>query len=145
MRKRALFPLVGLLFWIALAALPAKAALNDEEFAGLCKRGSAAQVREAVIEGADTGARTTGEGWTGLMLAARYNPDADVVAELVKAGVKVNAEANGVTALMLSARNPNPSVTAVLLKAGADAGAKDASGWTALMYAAKFGKSAENL
>ena len=80
------------------------------------------------------------EGYTLLMFAAGYNPNADVIGVLLGAAANVKAQdVIGRTPLMFAAENnPDPGVISTLLKAGADINAR-ANGmldYTALMYAA---------
>ncbi len=57
---------------------------------------------------------------------------------------KVNTDApdeDGVTPLMLAAKEGNDWVVRTLLQAGADVNARDKDGWTALMYAVRYQNS----
>lgn len=75
-------------------------------------------------------------GMNALMWAAMKNPDPDVVAILVRAGIDVNRiNKEGSTALMYAAaQNPNPDVVGTLLNSGADPTATDRNGKTARDY-----------
>nr|MCR4819145.1 ankyrin repeat domain-containing protein [Fretibacterium sp.] len=115
-------------------------AMTDEDFAGLCKKGSVQEIRNALLKEANINAKDE-DGWTALMAAAANNKP-EVVSLLLKAGADVNAmDQYGGSALMAAAaNNRNPEVISLLLKAGADVNAEIASGlfegMTVLMVAA---------
>ncbi len=78
-------------------------------------------------------------GWTWLMEAAEYNPNADVITALIQAGSPVNAATsqNNTSALALAAySNPSADVVSALLRAGADVNARNRYGATPLILAA---------
>lgn len=82
-----------------------------------------------------------GWGWTPLHLAARSNPDPDVVDALIEAGADLDAPSGesyrkGNSALHYAGSNPNPAVTAILLEAGADVNARSVRARTPLHEAA---------
>ena len=105
---------------VALAALMGCAAAQMNIFSA-AQSGTVSDVRAAIAAGATVEARTE-NGWTPLMLAARYNERPAVTAELLSAGAEARArDPDGWTPLMFAARdNPNPAVIAVLVGAGAD-------------------------
>ena len=93
--------------------------------------GTAEVVRVLVEADAELDAWATGFGvdwgwgWTPLHLAARSNPDPDVVRALAEAGADLGARGDesyrkGNTPLHYAGENPNPAVAAALLDAGAD-------------------------
>lgn len=53
------------------------------------------------------------------------------------------SDENGVTPLMLAAKEGNDWAVKMLLKAGADVNARDKEGWTALMYAVRYQNSSD--
>jgi ankyrin repeat protein len=114
------------------------------DFMELVKTGSSKDVRIAIRNGGDVNVHDAENGWTPLMYAARYNPDPEVLAILLKSGAKVNARAtNGATPLMCAAENnTNPEVIYTLMKGGAHVNAR-ADGWTALICAAGFNDNPE--
>ena len=82
-----------------------------------------------------------GWGWTPLHLAARSNPDPDVVSALIEAGADLDAPSGesyrkGNSPLHYAGSNPNPAVTGVLLDAGAPVNASSVRGRTPLHEAA---------
>ncbi|MDE2874584.1 MAG: ankyrin repeat domain-containing protein [Gemmatimonadota bacterium] len=82
-----------------------------------------------------------GWGWTPLHLAARSNPDPDVVGALIEAGADLDAPSGesyrkGNSPLHYAGSNPNPAVTAILLNAGADVNAPSVRERTPLHEAA---------
>ena len=105
-------------------------------------------VAVALLEaGADPNAWATGFnidwgwGWTPLHLAARSNPDPDVVKALLEAGADLDARSaesyrEGLTPLHYAGWNPKPGVAAALLDAGADVNALSRGGRTPLHDAA---------
>ena len=168
-RRRLSYPVaalavLGVLLTLCLP-LAAHGAMSDEDFARLCRKGTAQQVRDALRNGANPNATNRFHEETALMHAARSNTP-EVVSILLKAGAEVNAKTEkGRTALgfaassntpevvsillkagakvdsdaMVSAgSNEDPEVVSILLKAGGDVNAKDKYGKTALMYAARY-------
>lgn len=82
-----------------------------------------------------------GNGLTPLMQAA-YRGSPALVAELLQAGARVDAENNdGSRPLWLACVGDDPEIVALLIAAGADLDHKNVNGSTALMYAASAGKS----
>jgi len=137
------------------ALLDAGAALhgrNEDDHAPLhhaAAKGTPAIVRTLLAAGAQVDMRASGFSvdvgwdWTPLHLAARSNPDEEVVRALLEAGADANARGYyGQTPLTLAARNANPAVATLLLEAGADVNAREWMGRTALHAAAS---SNENL
>ena len=117
----------------ALCAASAFAAMPDEEFAKLCFSGTAAQVKQALAEGANPNARAK-DGYSALHRAVQDG--ADKVRALLAVGADVNArvERGGITVLMDAAQSDNVEAVAQLLAAGADVNAQDTSGQTALFW-----------
>ena len=111
-------------------------AIHDSDFLELCKQGSLQQINDAVNKGANVNVKGE-DGATPLMLAARENPDPEVITALIEAGADVNASDNEqvMTPLIGATYNSNPEVITVLIKAGANVNARNNKGATALMYA----------
>jgi hypothetical protein len=122
----------------APAQIAVSAPAQTSAFFELVKTGTPQSIQAAIDKGADVNAVYGLDGTTALMLAAEDNPDADVVAALLKAGAEIEARDEiDRTALMFAAEdNPNPDVIAALLKAGAEIEARDDFGYTALIRAA---------
>jgi hypothetical protein len=110
-------------------------AMTDKEI-GRFRSITAREAEDLLKDGADAGTRNK-NGWTALMMAARFNENPGVIDVLLKAGPDLNArQQNGWTALMYAARsNGNPSVVTALLGAGADAKVMDNVGNKAIDYA----------
>lgn len=127
---------------LALCATSALAAMPDGEFAKLCFPGTAAQVKQALKDGANPNARDERDPVSAdpaLHSVARSDTEAaDKVRALLAAGADVNARERryGKTALMGVS---SPEVAAVLLAAGAAVDGLDRTGQTALFYAAMNG------
>jgi len=102
----------------------------------LARTGTPQEVREAIVRGAKLEERDK-DGATPLFAAAWQNPNAEVIAVLLRAGADIKARDNDdATPLMYAAmNNTNPEVVSTLLQAGADATAKDNDGRTAFDYA----------
>ncbi len=100
--------------------------------------GFAALVRDATPQSVQ--AALDAGGISPLMRAAASNPDAQVIAVLLKAGARLEARSTGQeTALMYAAgTNANPAVAGALLEAGADPAARSKTGMTALICAAGY-------
>ena len=96
----------------------------------LAGAGAALQIREKLEEGK-----------TPLMLAAQYGRR-DTVNSLLDHGSDVNARTtkDDLTALMLAAKEGHKGTVKVLLERGADARMCDVYGWTALHFAASWGR-----
>lgn len=101
-------------------------AMTDEEFINLCSSQNvkASEVEEAVKNGANVNARSTGRGDTALMLADR----AEIVEVLLRHGADGHA------------KNKEGN-TAMLLNYGAKVNVKDSEGYTPLMNAAMKGSA----
>jgi ankyrin repeat protein len=110
------------------------------DFFELVKTGTAQQIQAAMDQGAgDIVEARDEDGFTGLMHAAGFNENPEVITTLLKAGADLMARDTkfGMTPLMLAAAgNQNPEVITTLLKAGADINARDKAGQTPLMVAA---------
>jgi len=79
-------------------------------------------------------------GMTPLMQAAHKGP-ASLVAELLKAGARVDeANNDGSEALWLACVGGDPEIVSLVIAAGADLEHKNVNGSTAMMYAASAGK-----
>ena len=113
--------------------------LNDKEFFRLCNSGNAAQIKEAVTNGANINAKDS-DGWTALILAA-YDGNNKVAEILVKYGADVNAgDKNGGTALMKAVSKGYNEIVELLLAHEANVNAQDKYGNTALILAAREGR-----
>ena len=113
------------------------------------RSGTAGVVRALLQAGADANIWTTGFdidwgwGWTSLHLAARSNPDPEVVRALIEAGADLDARSGeryreGNVPLHYAGGNPNPAITAALLDAGADVNALSRTGRTPLHEAVAY-------
>ena len=100
-------------------------------------------IEAAIKAGMDVNAAT--DGWTHLMIAARYDGDPQILSALIKAGADVNAKSDlGETPLAIAAEyDNNPEVLNVLIQAGADANAKSNYGATPLQQAAIYNRHPE--
>ena len=110
--------------------------MTDEAFIELCKEGSAAEVREAISNGADVNARND-EDKTPLRVACGWN-NVDVVKVLLENGANPNAKYfESWTLLMFIAANDeiDLEIFKMLLDAGADVNAKSEYSHTALCRA----------
>ncbi len=84
-----------------------------------------------------------GWGWTPLHLAAKSNPDPDVVEALIEAGADLDASSGesyrkGYAPLHYAGSNPNPAVAGVLLDAGAGVNTRSVRDRTPLHVAAAY-------
>jgi ankyrin repeat protein len=122
---------------LVVLLLPAASAA-DTPLVDAAERGSLADVRALVKQGADINAARA-DGLTPLN-AAVYADRLDIVEALVTAGAKASAaDRYGVTPLYLAAVNGNAEIMRRLIDAGADPNAADAGGETVLMTAARTG------
>ena len=121
---------------VSLLTLPTFAAVATSLLDVVDVQTATPQALTQALQNAPDANATDAVGRTALMLAAAANPDATVVALLIKAGARVNARGpQGWTALMMAAyNNPNPQVVISLLKAGADPKLRSQAGHTALDY-----------
>ena len=129
---------VFLTFFMMAAAW---AVMSDEDFAKLCEKGTAKEIRAALKKGANPNAMAEGTEsaavGTALMWAAAANENPEVISILLEAGADLNAkDEDGRTALMWAAEN-TPEVVSVLLRAGADINVRDNYGSTVLIRAAQ--------
>ena len=127
------------LCWAAFSAVPATAAMSDNDFVTLCEKGAPDEVRQALRDGANPNARRTGDDGpepTALMEAAK-NRHIEVIGILLDAGADVNgADSYGGTALMEAASsNSDPEAVKALLAAGAKVNTQSDYGRSALMRA----------
>ena len=100
---------VFLTFFMMAAAW---AVMSDEDFAKLCEKGTAKEIRAALQKGANPNAKDD-NAVTALMVAAIDNPEA--VSLLLEVGADVNAKDDyGRTALDIARRDANKSVQKVL-------------------------------
>ena len=114
----------------------AQSAMPEDAFLELCKKGTAEEVRKALVFDTNANARVIGGG-TALMWAAMENSNPEVVKVLLAGGADANAKSeDGWTALIAAAGFNTPEVVKVLLAGGADVNAKSEGGVTALMAAA---------
>jgi hypothetical protein len=106
-------------------------ALNDA-----IQMGQTDNVRAMIDKGAKVNWRDS-NGFTSLIIAARYTNNVDVVKFLIEKGADVNADdKNGQTAVMQAASYGHADVVRVLAEKGADLNMKDSIvGFTALMHA----------
>jgi ankyrin repeat protein len=122
---------------LVVVLLPGAAAA-DTRLVDAAERGSLADVRALVKQGADINAARA-DGLTALN-AAVYADRLDIVEALVAAGANAGAaDRYGVTPLYLAAVNGNADIMRRLIDAGADPNATDAGGETVLMTAARTG------
>ena len=101
--------------------------------------GSTQTVAKLLARGADVNAKKL-NGYTALMIAARYN-NTKTVDKLLDEGADANASApDGFTALMLAAEHGHADIVDKLLAQGVDVNARASAsgGLTALMLAAKM-------
>lgn len=132
-------------FIVFLILLSCQLALFSADILTIVKKGTVAEVQQAINAGADVNVRDE-EGWTPLMLAAWYNTNPDVLSVLINADADVNARTEWEwewTPLVLAAAvaatyNTNPDVLSVLIKAGSDVNARDVNGMSLLMGAVKY-------
>jgi ankyrin repeat protein len=107
----------------------------------LAKNGSPQEIQDAVDIGANVKAQDFAFD-TPLMLAAKNNPNPEVITILLKAGANIEAfdvYFHATVLLWAAAYNPNPEVITTLLQAGANIAAKDVIyGATMLSWAAKY-------
>ncbi|MCL2673581.1 MAG: ankyrin repeat domain-containing protein [Alphaproteobacteria bacterium] len=117
---------------------------DDKPFFDLVRTGTPQEVENAIKNEENVNAMDK-YGVTPLMMAARNNPNPEVIKVLVKAGADVNAKDNtGSTPLMRAAMfNHNPEVITVLVKAEADVNANNNDGLTPLIRAAMFNHNPE--
>jgi ankyrin repeat protein len=131
---------------VSRALIRAGASINERDTRGWTalmyasprfSNASGAEVVKALIEARANVNDVNEDGQTALMLAARWY-DAAVVRLLLAAGAAPNArDKQGQTPLMHACQTMSPIDVDLFIKAGAGAtvNAKDARGWTALMFA----------
>jgi len=130
-------------FWSLLMCILSSgstlAMISDSNFVELCRTGSLQQISEAIKDGANVNA-SDDKGRTPLISAvARDDPNPELIAVLINAGVQVNSRTeDGSTALMWAASDSNAEVIEILIKAGADVNAQNSDGLTPLMCAAEY-------
>ena len=118
--------------------------LFEADFFELAATGTPASVQAAIEKGADIEARAGKYGPTPLMLAARENPNPEVITVLLQAGADVNEKCRGRgSVIKFAALNPNPEVITMLLQAGADVNDDIGLGDTPLMRAARWNQNPE--
>ncbi|MBQ6669245.1 MAG: ankyrin repeat domain-containing protein [Deltaproteobacteria bacterium] len=141
-------PLRRCAFALAALCLPvfANAAMPDADFVALCETGTAAQVHQALKNGANAKARDK-DGFRALGMAAMRDSDDPeavfVVQALLDAGADVNGrDCDGETALMKAAEyRSDIRVVRALLAAGADANVRNRYGSTPLREAAGYAQN----
>ncbi len=121
----------------ALASIAASGALGRSaiNLFAAARSGTPEQVLAALRDGCPVDERAAGNGMTPLMVAASYNPDAEVTRALLGAGADPAARGffHGALAAELAAlANPNPGVIAALLRSRA--GKADSPTWTAALF-----------
>jgi 6-phosphogluconolactonase (cycloisomerase 2 family)/uncharacterized caspase-like protein len=107
------------------------------DFFKLARTGRPQDVQSAIRTGAEVNARNS-DGWTALMLAARDNPNLDVIVTLLKSGADLSARDpryDWPALMWAAADNQNPDVITALLSGGAKIDAHNVDGETALMAA----------
>ena len=123
------------------------AALNivdDEGYSGLhyaSKFGHKTIVEYLIYHGAAMETRDLVEGYTPLHLASQYGR-IETVAALADSGAKLNRRStkDKFTALMLACREGHKLVVSTLISKGCDANVPDMYGWSALHFAASWGR-----
>ncbi|MBQ9579035.1 MAG: ankyrin repeat domain-containing protein [Ottowia sp.] len=143
------FLLTAALGAACLLPLGAQAAMDEEQFAGLCEKGTAEQVRQALKDGASPDARKYfyWGSMPALTLAAQAGnlPVVQVLLEALRAQGELVVDAAdvdvGVTALMAAAGAGHAAVVEALLAAGADPKRKDIDGHDALWFAQNAGEN----
>ena len=141
-------PLRRCAFALAALCLPilANATMPDTDFVALCETGTAAQVLQALKNGANAKARDK-DGFRALGMAAMRDSDDPeavfVVQALLDAGADVNGrDCDGETALMKAAEyRSDIRVVRALLAAGADANVRNRYGSTPLREAAGYARN----
>ena len=123
----------------ALAFSPGGAwaeAMSDSDFALLCGKGTAEQVKQALKDGANPNARA--EDGDAALFSALFNENPDVVKALLAAGANPNAR-NSIdeTPLTVAAQGHAPGEIKALLAAGADVNAKAGGNNRALHHAVR--------
>ena len=115
--------------------LPESAAMPDNEFRVFCRKAKHLEIVRALDSGANAKA-VDAHGTTALMEAAKNNPDAMAVRDLLKAGADVNAvNEDGNTALIFAAAQNSPEVVRLLCEHGADTGILNNNNQNALDHA----------
>ncbi len=153
MPRQNLSPSILCFLWLLAVLLvnasvqPVRAALPDADFVRLCDKGTAAEVEQALKNGANANARDA-DGLTALGTAAmREDGDKEglrVVQALLAAGAEVNGtDESDETALVKAVENRSDiAVIRALLAAGAQAEARNHYEATALSVAVGYAGSA---
>lgn len=107
------------------------------------KKGDLERIENLLYSGADINARDT-DGWSALMFAARFCPDAEVVRELVRRGADTEQKNNyGISALKLaSGFSQTPAIVSILL---APYSSTDSEARSSFIYAITSGASDQTL
>lgn len=111
-----------------------KKIFSDSEFLKLCQHGTAQEVSEAILSGANLGAKSTNH-TTALMAACENNPE--VLSLILSQNPDINAQnKKGNSALIIAAQFGNAEMVNALIARKADLNAKNHAGNTALHMAA---------
>lgn len=107
------------------------------------KKGDLERIENLLYSGADINARDN-DGWSALMFAARFCPDAEVVRELVRRGADTEQKNNyGISALKLaSGFSQTPAIVSILL---APYTSTDSEARSSFIYAITSGASDQTL
>ena len=110
---------------------------HQKKFFKLCISGNAAEIREAIRNGAEIN-KIDERGFMPLGLAVMFNKDAEVVEELLKAGARLRLEDRNYTELLLFTMKhpPTPEVIQLLMDYGKLTDVRGHDGTSSLMISA---------
>ena len=126
---------------ISLGLLGCSSGDLDTQLIHASKEGNGPNVSALLARGATVTAQDE-DGWTPLMWAAAHGDEASVGALLdAGADIRVTTRTERQSPLTLAAKWNRVGVVALLLRRGAAVQARDAIGWTALMWASLQGRT----